>query len=129
VGEFQNKVLRKVLLSVFQLPTLFFFTRHAFRRLSLYHQRLKCTVVLHFHDRICCITTSAEMCFIMYCTCMSFHGTIYYMRAMYSTKAKSSAVKKHTRAMHDKLPLSRRGTTHKIMELYNHNTLQTPLIV
>jgi len=38
-------------------------------------------------------------------------------------------VKRHTRAMHDKTPLDRRGTKRKIMNLYNHNTLHTLLIM
>jgi len=50
------------------------------------------------------------------------------MRATYSTKVKYSAVKIHTGAMHDKFPFGRPGTTHKIMKLYNHNTLHTLLI-
>ena len=50
--------------SVKCIPTASSFFFFPFRRPSLYRQCLKCTAVLHFHDLICCITTSAEVCFI-----------------------------------------------------------------
>ena len=127
--EFQNKVLRNVLLSVFQLPAPSFFGD---TRFNVFHRIISALNVLWFyifHDPVCSITTSAEVFFVMYCTCKYFHCTIHYMRATYITKVKCSAVKEHTRAMRDKTPFGRPGTTRKIMKLYNHTTLHTLLIM
>jgi hypothetical protein len=68
--------------SVEYIPTASsFFAKNSFRPISRYHQCRYCILVLKFHAPICCITTSAETCLIMYCTCMYFHCTIHCKRA------------------------------------------------
>jgi hypothetical protein len=128
MGVFQNTVLRKVLLSVFQLPTNLFFFRDT--RFDVFPIVIGALNVLCFYIFIILSAVSqhppksAPSCVARAC----LFTALFIMCATYSTKAKCGAVNERTLTMHDETPFGSRDTIHKIVKLYSHNVLQTLMI-
>jgi hypothetical protein len=128
MGEFHNKILRNVLLSVSQLPAPSFFKD---KRFYVFHCIISALNVPCFYNfMIVSVVSQHPPCVSSRISCACVFTALFIICVQRIVQRRSVVQWKNIRVQCMIKPLfGRRGATNKTMKLCNHNTLQTLLIV